>query len=439
MFVAPKNVALSMWGAVILAGAATPLAGADDTPLDRDVRGVVTLTQAVDVALARNPDLAATSADVGIRDALAIQAGLRPNPAVDVEAEDIAGSGIRRGWDEGQTTLSLSQLLELGGKRAKRRRAAELDRDVASWDIEVRRRALVADVGKAFAATLVAQERLTLVDELIGIADGSVRSVAATVEAGAVSPVERSRAEVTLSRARTSRLAAERDLAVARLTLASTWGSPTPTFDRVTGRLDPVARPPALAALLPRVQAIPDLARSEREIARRQAVLAFERARRVPDVTVIAGGRHYADQGDGALVLGFALPLPLFNQNQGNILAAARAETQARLELTAVAITAETRARQAYAMLEAAFEQLTQLRDRIIPQAERAYERANDAYTRGLFRYLEVLDAQRTLFELRLEYVAALGVYHQAEAELARWVADTEEAAPDNPAIGGPR
>lgn len=413
-------------------------AAAEETPLPpRPMpRGVVTVEQAIEAALTHNPEFVATQVDVGIRDALALQAGLRPNPTVGVEAEDVAGSGRRTGWDEGQTTLGVSQPLELGGKRQKRQLSAELERDVVSWEIAARRRALVSEVRKAFTATFLAQERLALVNELVGIAEGSVRSVGATVEAGAVSPVERNRAEVSLSRARASRLAASRDLANARSALASSWGETSPLFERVLGTLTPIVRPAPLEALLPNIEKLPDLARADTKIQQRQAALSFEQSRRIPDLTLVAGARHYAEDGGGALVFGFSLPLPLFDHNQGNILAASRAVTQARLEHDAVAVTAETRARQAYAAVEAAAEQANALRDETIPQAERTYAGAKDAYTRGLFRYLEVLDAQRTLFELRAEYLAALANYYDASAELSRWVEraeSTKDVAPGGP------
>ncbi|MCC6766616.1 MAG: TolC family protein [Deltaproteobacteria bacterium] len=382
----------------------------------------MTIEQAIAAAMRRNPELAATRVDVGVRAARAVQAGLRPNPTLGFEAEDVAGSDRRAGWEAGQTTLSVSQALELGGKRQKRRRTANLERDVASWDIVVRLRALVSEVRKAFAATLIAQDRLTLSEKLIRIAEDSVRSVGVTVDAGAVSPVERLRAEVNLSRARASRLAARRELENARSILAATWGEPSPLFERAAGALSPAVRPAPLETLLPNIGKIPDLARADAEIEQRRAALSLEQSRRIPDLSLVAGGRHYAEDGGGALVFGFSLPLPLFDRNQGNILAAAREVAQARLAHDAVAVTVEARARQAYVAVEAAAEQASIFRDETIPRAERAYAGAKDGYARGLFRYLEVLDAQRTLFELRAEYLTALATYYDASAELSRWV-----------------
>jgi cobalt-zinc-cadmium efflux system outer membrane protein len=72
------------------------------------------------------------------------------------------------------------------------------------------------------------------------------------------------------------------------------------------------------------------------------------------------------------------------------------------------------------------------LREQAIPQAEHAYEGARDAYSRGLFRYLEVLDAQRTLFELRAEYLAVLATYYEASAELSRWTGDSQRGSAQN-------
>lgn len=398
-------------------------AAADDPPpRPPGLQGDVTIARAVDAALRYNPDLAASRVDVGIREALTLQAGLRPNPTVDVQVEDIGGPGDRRAGTPSQTTWSLGQLFELGGKRAMRRQAAELAREATARAVEVEGRALIAAVAKHFAGTLIAQDRLRLLDDLLRIAEGSVGTVEATVKAGAVSPVEVSRAQVNLSRAQAARISVERELASARAILASDWGDPSPSFDRVIGRLEPVPDPPALEALLPLIPDIPDLARLEAELAQRRAALAVERSRRIPNLTLMAGPRHYGEDGGAGLVFGFSLPVPLFDDNRGNILAASREVTKARLEQQAGAVTVEARARQAHTALVGAFQQATVLRERSIPDATRAYEGAKDAYTRGLFRYLEVLDAQRTLFELRSGYLDVLADYYDAAAELNRWV-----------------
>jgi len=122
--------------------------------------------------------------------------------------------------------------------------------------------------------------------------------------------------------------------------------------------------------------------------------------------------------------------LPVFDRNQGNILAAERAISKAATEQRAAEVGAHAGLRTAYEGLRAAFEQASALRDHVIPDAQRTYEGARDAYSRGLFRYLEVLDAQRSLFELRSQYLDALARYHQASADLARLTGGSPDGPP---------
>ena len=92
---------------------------ADDVgSIPRFPTGVIDLRDALAAALLGNPDLAAFSWEVRAREARTLQAGRFPNPELATEFEDFGGSGDRSGWQSAQSTLSLSQLIELGGKRA---------------------------------------------------------------------------------------------------------------------------------------------------------------------------------------------------------------------------------------------------------------------------------------------------------------------------------
>lgn len=392
--------------------------------------GVLRLQQAIDAALQSNPDLNVSAAGVGIKDAQALQAGLRPNPVARLDVDDIAGSGDRSGWQSGETTLSLSQLIEFGNKREKRLRSAELERDVAAGDYLVRRRNVVAESTASFASVLVAQERLAFADELVQLSRGAVETVAATVKTGAVSPIEQHRASATLARSQAERAVAERDLSRARIALAATWGSSAPVFAKVEGKLEPLLPPAPLAMLLEQVDASPEVARLDVEIAQRRAAMDVETSKSIPSITVGAGIRHYADQGDGGLVVGFEVPLPLFDRNQGNILAASRDVSRTELERVAARTRAQTEVRRAHEAQQSSLIQAATLRDRGIPESRRAYEGAKDAYQKGLFRYLEVLDAQRTMFELRAAYLDAVSVYYQAASDLIRWAAVSADEKP---------
>ncbi|MCW5890875.1 MAG: TolC family protein [bacterium] len=382
--------------------------------------GAITLRDAVAAALVRSPELAAFSAEVRAREAATLQAGLLPNPVLRTDLEDFGGSGRRAAFHSAQTTISLAQLVELGGKRAKRQRVASLERDLAGWDYEARRATVLAEVTKAFVATLAAQERLALADELVRVAAASVRTVGDQVAAGAVSPIERDRAEVALDRTRLERVQIEHDVAAAKATLAATFGAERVTFTAVRGDLARVTAPAPEAEFLARVDANPDLARWTTELEQRSAAIELERARGIPDITVGVGGRHFDEDDTSGAVVELSIPLPIFDRNQGGVREAHERLAKAKAERAAAEASVRGALGRAYQEFHAAWDQVVSLRDRVIPRARAVFDGASDAYARGLYRWLEVLDAQRTLFAVRDQYVQALATYHAARVDVER-------------------
>jgi len=85
---------------------------------DGESRGAITLAQALDTALATNPELAASRYELNAAQARIVQAGKRVNPELSLELENFGGSGANQGTDALETTLSFSQVVELGGKRS---------------------------------------------------------------------------------------------------------------------------------------------------------------------------------------------------------------------------------------------------------------------------------------------------------------------------------
>jgi len=110
----------------------------------------------------------------------------------------------------------------------------------------------------------------------------------------------------------------------------------------------------------------------------------------------------------------------VFDRNQGAIAEARHRLDKARAEREAAALAARTAVAAAYAEAATAHEVALRLRDDVIPEAGRAFEGSRDAYRQGAFRAVDVMDAQRTLFELRADYVAALETFHVHAAEIAR-------------------
>jgi cobalt-zinc-cadmium efflux system outer membrane protein len=391
--------------------------------VDSEPTGELTLRTALGIALARSSDLQSFSWEIRARDARALQAERLPNPQLHTEIENVGGSGNRQGFEDTETTVRLSQLIELGGKRGKRQRLAELGTALATWDYEAKRLHVLSEMSKAFVQVLTAQERVGLAGNLARLANDAVRAVGIQVAAGGAPAVESTRANVALERTELEKNRAEQELVAARNALAASWGSTRPTFTRVVGDLTTVSPPPSAEDLFRRLEKNPELARWETELEERRAALSLEQAGRLPDVTAGAGGRHFSDNGDNALVLELSVPLPVFNGNGGAIAEAEHRLSKARAERSAAYVALHAALGTASARLAEAYHRATRLRLRVLPQAEASVAGALDAYRKGLFRLVDVLDAQRTLFELRGDYLASLESYHLLAAEVEQLTA----------------
>jgi outer membrane protein, heavy metal efflux system len=395
--------------------------------------GVLTLRQALALALLQNPALASAAWEVRAGEARTLQAGLLPNPEVGVEVENFAGSGAFRGFDAAETTITLGQVIELGGKRLRRARVAALERDLVAWDYEATRLDVFTTTTKAFVDVLSAQAQLVLNEELVRLADRVLGTVAARVQAGQVSPVEETRARVALSTNRIALERAGRELTAARERLAATWGSTTPAFERAEGTLERIAPIPSAERLARRVSQNPDIARWVVEMAQRQAAVALEEAQRIPNVTGAGGVRRLSETRDTALIMQITLPIPVFDRNQGALLAARYQLARAGEERRTAEVRVLTELAATYAELPSAFTEVTALQTDVLPGAQSAFEAFSEGYRQGKFGFLDVLDAQRTLFEARGRYLEALTAYHRAVAEMERLISEPLEAVTGPP------
>lgn len=376
----------------------------------------ITLREALARALQRSPELKTFSHDLRAAEALVLQAGLKPNPEVAGSIEGPTGSGRFKNGDEMEQTLQLSRLLELGGKRPARVAEARAERVLIEWEYEAKRVDVLKEATLAFVAVLAAQRSQELAKETVSLLEKAVSVADERVKAARASSVDGVRASVALRSASIEADHAEHDLNIARSNLAATWGAKAADFDEVRGDLDEQPAEPELAALQAKLGRNPELARFQSVREAREAALNSQRTAAVPNITIYGGPRVTGVWHDVTGVIGFSMPLPWKNKNQGNIAAA-----QAQLDKTAD----EKRAveARAFASLNAAYQELiragheaTLLKTQLIPEAQKAVDQLTSSYEAGRGTQLEVLDARRTLITARQQHLLALTEYHKALA-----------------------
>jgi cobalt-zinc-cadmium efflux system outer membrane protein len=202
--------------------------------------------------------------------------------------------------------------------------------------------------------------------------------------------------------------------------LAALWGGSGDEIDRVEGQLDELPIAPALPSLLARLQQSPGLVRARIEVQRRLALGRVESARRVPDLAVTVGSKNDEQLGRRQAVFGVALPLPLFDRNQGRVQESAQRTEQARAELAAATAALTSQLRIAHNRLTMARTQATSLQADHLPAARSTYDAARKGYEYGKFGILDVFDAQRVLLQAQAQHLRVLADAHGAAAEIER-------------------
>lgn len=378
--------------------------------------GRITLQEAVTIAVERNPRAAVIAWDVAGAGGRIRQATARPNPELDAEVENVGGGFD--GFRSAETTVSVSQLIETAGKRNLRRRRAEADLRRIERAGDAARLDVVTGTTIAFVELLGAQKRLDLVRQDREIASELHAVASERVRAGAISPIEETRAKVALalSEAEVGRAAGE--VQQAREALSAAMGEESPSFDGAAGDLSEDLTVPDLPALEARMRDHPAAARWETERAFRETSLSSERALARPDVTVRAGFRYLAEDSLSTFVVGASVPLPVFDTNRGSVREAETEIAKAGAEGRAEEVRLRAELRRRHAELSAAAAEALVLREEALAGAQGAYEAVREGYTLGKFRYLDLLDAGKSLGEVRLRYLETLVRLNVARAGL---------------------
>lgn len=395
-------------------------ASAADSPLAAEPTGDLSLSRAIDATLRSNPVLLVTSYELKTADARITQAALRPNPIAGLQLENFAGTGAISAIESLETTLSLSQVIELGGKRAYRINAAQFDRELAGVERQSQQLDVFAEVTRRFIDVVLAQQAVTLAERAFALTDQTLGAITSRVQAARSPQAEQSRATIALTRARIEQQQARSNLQSARRALAALWGARSAAFTTATADLFALPNVESFDALSARLQSNPDFLRFATETRLREAELRLAQAQAKSDLNVSLGVRRFEATNDVALVAGVSMALPVFNRNQGAIREAEVRREQLRVQSQTALLRAEATLFGLYQELLSARMRVTTLRSEAIPQAEAALTQMQSGYERGRFSYLELASAQQELLGLQGAAIEAAADYHRLVAEIER-------------------
>lgn len=414
---APLAIALAAWGGV---GAFAQPVASPLVPVQQAATAAVpaprplTLSEAIQAALEFNPTLASARREIEAAEGAVIQAGVYQNPTLSVDVEDV------RARDR-TMTMSLSQPIELGGKRAARVAAAERALDAARVAREGREIQLRADVTQVFLTTLLSQERVRLAEASLEIARSGSSAASRRVQSGKVSPLEETRSKVAEANVRLELVQAQGELRTQMQELRALTTGAIP-YAELDGNALSLPNLPPIEQLQARAEDSPTLRQARLETRRLGSLADLQLARRTPDITVSAGIQraNSAGQGRNLAVIGVSIPIPVFDTNRGNIIEALRLRDKSEDDARALELRLRADLSIARQRLAMASEETNAVRSEILPGAQTAFDAATRGFELGKFQYLDVLDAQRTLLQARAQYLRSLGEAHRAVADVER-------------------
>lgn len=352
-----------------------------------------------------NPRLSVAGAEIDMARAGLVTARARPNP----DANYMGGgqrlrrvgaySGMLQHW-------GVSQLVELPSIRSTRIEAAERNREVSERALEEERLLLRGSVKQAFYQILRRRGEVALADETLRLVDDLRQRVQVQVEVGEAGQLELTRAEAELSTARTFLRGSQLREAAALAELRALLSAPLDSTLRPQAELEPAIDLPAFAEVVRTALSLhPAVQRAEAEVSRSRARVDAEKALRIPQPILIA---EYEQMPDLRFFrAGVAITLPVRNQRQGPVAEAVAELSRANSARAAIEVELRGAIERAYNTYQIATQQVNSFESGVLRGARAALEGAEAAFRFGERGIIEVLDAQRVLRSVRMDFLNA--------------------------------
>jgi len=393
------------------------------TALRAEESATLTLAQAIDLTLQKNPALKVFPLRERALQGDAMTQAQRPPLSVVAELENVAGSGPYTGFDSAELTLALSSVLELGDKRDARVAVVEARKEQVDGERQVQALDLLGEVTRRFVEVAAAQERLTLARDAELLAQETLQSVQQRAQAGAAPEADVARARAAQAQARLTLASAQGEWNSAKVRLAAEWGDTQPAFARVAGNLFDLGDSGDFADLQARTSQHPALLVLAGEARLRDAELRLVRSQASTDISWSGGVREGQASDEAALVASVSVPLFSGRRNAGAVQSALAARDE-------VAVQREVALLQLRDQLHAAFEQRRQalelangLRREVIPLLEQAMTETRTAYERGRYGYLEWVGARNELITARRALIEAAYTAQRTRADIEQLTA----------------
>lgn len=384
----------------------------------------LTRSDAVRIALERNPRIAAARAQWAAAKARRLVALAPEDPELEIELEELPG--VFDTGQYGERSIGISQQVPFPLKWWFRHRAAAQDAESVRESVyEAARLAVEIDTKVAFDRVLADREIVTAREENLRLARDLAAKSQTRFEAGDVARLEAMRSEVEVGLSENGLARARADLAASEARLAATLGLEGPAPPEVTGTLTTDLPSFELEALRSRaVDRRPDLKGARQAVSRARSIRSGSLWGLAPDLRLGLARQTIGAPGARSSFwrasLGIEVPVWAPFRQRGEVSASSAEVRRAEAEYAGLKQRALAEVASIYAEFEAARNRVELFEAGLLKLAENTRQAAAESYRQGKATYLELLEAQKTLTETRTGYTEALHAYRRAGAELER-------------------
>jgi outer membrane protein, heavy metal efflux system len=397
----------------------------------------MTLEELQQMALQNNPTFAQSAANIQAAEGRKKQSGLYPNPTVGYQGEQIRG-GSFHGGEQG---FFVQQDIVLSGRLGLNRAIFDQELKQAETEAEEQKVRVVTNVRMSYIQALAAQQTLELRQHLSKLADDAVQASHQLANVGQADAPDVLESEVEAQQAQLAVTMAEQNQQRVWKALSAVVGNPRLPLTRVEGKLDDTPAVNANELVEKIINDSPAVRIAELGVKRAEATLARAKRESIPDFQIRGGMQQNGEllsepNGRPVGLQGFAdvgVRIPIFNRNQGNIVAAKADVERAKREVERVKLVLRERAAsvvQSYAFSQTAVDRY---KNQMIPRAQKAYEMYAKKYQEMASAYPQVLIAQRTLMQLEVSYITALETFAISSVSLQSYLLTDGLEAPSQP------
>lgn len=384
----------------------------------------LTLAEAQRLARNQNPTLLAERLATGVaRGELRQARAFAPNPELEFQpdVEFDRQPGLRARGTVSHYELGLTQEIEWAGQRGLRIRAAEHELDRARQTVSDAERTTHAEVTGAYYEAYAARRQLDVTRDLLQSNERLLEAVHAQLLEGGLSGLEVSLAEIEVGRARGRLLASMRESQAADIALKRLAGLTPEQPIQLSDQLPSVPEPESVSReslLQLALERRPDLAAREAAVREAEALRALAGRETIPNVRISALAARSTDGGKPWFGVAFALPVPLWNWNRGEVAARAAVVDRAGLERQATELAVRAQVEEAYGAYLSAAEEERVYQTTVLQPAGETQQRLEIAFRAGKLNLSAVLLLRNQLLEAETGYWEAWLARRQALARL---------------------